>query len=88
MEKRRNDSGESEDVRWVEVKSLPGRLYGEQMQDILRQEGIPSMLKGEDVGVFGPGAGSGSNILGVALWVPEEFEKRARELIEAYLDGL
>ena len=76
------------DSRWVKVRVLPSRLYGEQMKDILEQEGIPSLLKGEDVGVFGPGAGYGTSVLGVTLWVPEEFKERARELVEAYLDGL
>ncbi len=77
-----------DNVKWVKVRMLPSRLYGEQMKDILEQEGIPSMLKGEDVGVFGPGAGYGTSILGVNLLVPEKFETRARELVEAYLDGL
>jgi hypothetical protein len=76
------------DWKWAKVRVLPSRLYGEQMKDILEQEGIPSMLKGEDVGVFGPGAGYGTSVLGVTLWVPEEFRDRARELVEAYLDGL
>lgn len=79
------DSGES---KWVKIRSLPGRLYAEQMQDILKQEGIPSLLKGDDVGIFGPGAGSGSSVLEITLWVPGEFETRARELVEAYLDGI
>ncbi len=76
------------DWKWVKVRVLPSRLYGEQMRDILEQEGIPSLLKGEDVGVFGPGAGYGTSLLGVTLWVPKELEERARELVEAYLDGL
>jgi hypothetical protein len=79
------DPGES---KWVKIRSLPGRLYAEQMQDILKQEGVPSLLKGDDVGIFGPGAGSGSSVLEITLWVPEEFSSRARELVEAYLDGI
>jgi hypothetical protein len=79
---------EPRDWKWAKVRVLPSRLYGEQMKDILEQEGIPSMLKGEDVGVFGPGAGYGTSVLGVTLWVPEEFKERALELVEAYLDGL
>jgi len=79
------DPGES---KWVKIRSLPGRLYAEQMQDILKQEGIPSLLKGDDVGIFGPGAGSGSSVLGIMLWVPEEFSLRAKELVVAYLNGI
>ena len=74
--------------KWVKVRILPSRLYGEQMRDILMHEGIPSVLKGEDLGVFGPGAGYGTSLLGVTLWVPGEFQERARELVEAYFDGL
>jgi len=74
--------------RWVRVRLLPGRVYAEQMQDILAQEGIPSMLQSDDVGVCGPGGGAGSNVLGVYLCVPGRFEARAREIVEAYLDGL
>ena len=83
--RRMADPGES---KWKKIRSLPGRLYAEQMQDILKQEGIPSLLKGDDVGIFGPGAGSGSSVLGIMLWVPEQFEARAKELVEAYLDGI
>lgn len=83
-----NEAGKTGGSDWVKIRLLPGRLYGEQMQDILKQEGIPSLLKGDDVGIFGPGAGSGFSVLGVTLWVPGEFEVKARELVEAYLDGL
>jgi hypothetical protein len=86
---RENERNEKpRDWKWVKVRVLPSRLYAEQMKDILEQEGIPSMLKGEDVGVFGPGAGYGTSVLGVTLWVPQEFKERALELVEAYLDGL
>jgi hypothetical protein len=74
--------------RWVRVHTLPSRLYGDQVKDILESEGIPALLKGEDVGIFGPGAGYGTSILGITVWVPEDYEHRAKELIVAYLDGI
>ena len=75
-------------TKWVKIRTLPSRLYGDQVRDILEAEGIPSLLKGDDIGVFGPGAGYGSSILGITVWVPEDKQDRARELIEAYLDGV
>jgi hypothetical protein len=82
---RGDDAGSG---KWVKIRTLPSRIYGEQVIDILKSEGIPALLKGEDVGIFGPGAGYGTSILGVTVWVPEPDRDRAKELITAYLDGI
>jgi len=87
-EQEGQDKEELGRTKWVRVRTLPSRLYGDQVCDILKAEGIPSLLKGDDIGVFGPGAGYGTSILGITVWVPEDEKDRARELIDAYLDGV
>jgi hypothetical protein len=76
------------DRKWVRVHTLPSRLYADQVKDILGTEGIPVVIKGDDVGIFGPGAGYGPSMLAITVWVPENFKERAKELIVAYLDGV
>jgi len=76
------------DMKWVRVHTLPSRVYADQVKDILGTEGIPVVIKGDDVGIFGPGAGYGTSVLGVTVWVPEDLQERAKELIVAYLDGV
>ena len=88
-EDKANKAGEDlGNLKWVRVHTLPSRMYGDQVKDILGTEGIPVLIKGDDVGIFGPGAGYGSTMLAITVWVPENFKERAKELIVAYLDGV
>uniref|UniRef100_A0A7C1F3F9 DUF2007 domain-containing protein n=1 Tax=Ammonifex degensii TaxID=42838 RepID=A0A7C1F3F9_9THEO len=70
----------------VKVKNFPGRIFAEQAQQLLEREGIPSVVKSPDAGVFG----STGTVLpqGADLYVPEEFAEKAREVVLALFDGI
>lgn len=70
----------------VEVKNFPGRLLAEQARDILEKEGIESLLRGEDVGMFGPEVPFSPQ--GVSLLVLEKDYEYAKELMESLFDGI
>jgi hypothetical protein len=73
-------------MKWKKVKNFPARSLAEQAKDILEKEGIPAMIKGEDIGMFGPGIAS--TALGVNLLVPEEYYEKAFELIDSLYNGI
>ena len=70
-------------VEEVEVATFGSEIEGQIWADILRQEGIPSVLI-----PLGPGVGGWGSAAGLphALRVPSPLADRARELIEAEPD--
>lgn len=46
----------------------------------LKESGIPVLVKGLDVGIWGPGH-AGPTISGPSVWVPEDRLEEARELL-------
>jgi hypothetical protein len=75
-----------EDKKWIMVKNFPSRLFAEQAREILETNGISVIIKGEDIGILGPGAGYGTTLPhGISLWVPEENYEEAKSLIETFL---
>jgi hypothetical protein len=69
------------DENWVCVDEAHGHLEGEIIQASLEAKGIPVQISQESAGiVYGLTVGS----LGlVKIWVPEEFEKDAKEILES-----
>jgi len=67
-------------------KGKERRRYGAASMR-LGTEGFLELCLGT-LGIFGPGAGYGTSVLGVTVWVPEDLQERAKELIVAYLDGV
>lgn len=72
---------------YVPLKSLPSRLYAEMLKEILEQEGIPCLIKGEDLGRM-LGGGVATSPVEIILWVPEEDYERGLEIAEEILDGI
>lgn len=72
---------------YVPLKSLPSRLYAEMLKEVLEQEGIPCLIKGEDLGRM-LGGGVGSSPVEIILWVPEEDYERGLEIAEGILDDI
>jgi len=72
---------------FVPLKSLPSRLYAEMLKEVLEQEGIPCLVKGEDLGRM-LGGGVGTCPVEIILWVPEEDYERGLEIAEGILDDI
>jgi hypothetical protein len=80
---------EKRDKNWVEVKNFPSRLFAEQAKEILGNNGIISIIKGEDIGIVGPGVGYGTSWPhGISLWVLEDDYEDAKNLIETFFDNM
>ncbi|RJX22984.1 MAG: hypothetical protein C4570_00695 [Ammonifex sp.] len=73
-------------MRLVKIKNFPHRMFAEQAQQALADEGIPSVVSSPDIGITGaPGAVVPQ---GVDLYVPDEYTERARHVVYALFDGI
>ena len=62
------------------VGRFNSRLEAEAIANALTQYDIPSLIRGDDFGIFGPGH-SGATPQGVSLWVPADRLEEVRELM-------
>jgi hypothetical protein len=82
-----SDAKESKPVRYIPFRSFPSRLYAEMLQKALQDEGIPSLIKSDDIGIM---LGSYSTIspVEVMVWVPEEDFERCEKIADEMLDHI
>lgn len=71
---------------FVEAAVVGCRMVGEQARALLETEGISSIVKCEDTGVFGPGGGSRS-VLPARVLVPRADLERSRELLDVLISA-
>jgi hypothetical protein len=64
----------------VIVAQFGSRTEAEVFTGLLEDAGIPSVTRGSDVGIFGPGF-SGTTALGITVLVRSEDAERARDLL-------
>lgn len=76
-----------ENVKYVPFRTLPSRLYAEMLKEALENEGIPSIIKGDDVAIALGSYGTTSPVE-VSIWVPEEDLERAEQIADAMLDHI
>ncbi len=78
---------QSHPVKYIAFRSFPSRLYAEMLQKALEKEGIPSLIKSDDIGIM---LGSYSTIspVEVMLWVPEEDFERCEKVANEMLDHI
>ena len=76
-----------QNINYVPLRSLPSRLYAEMVQEALKKEGIPSIIKSDDIAVTFPSHGTTSAVP-VNIWVPKENVKRAEEIADQMLDHI
>ncbi len=79
---------EEKEEKWVRLKTFPSRLYAEMVQEVLDQKGIPSVIKGEDVGILGTGSYGTSSPGRVTLWVLEKDLDACRDISTDMLDHI
>jgi hypothetical protein len=76
-----------ENVKYVLFRSLPSRLYAEMLKEALENEGIPSIIKGDDVAIT-LGSYSTTSPVEVTIWVPEEDLGRCEKIADEMLDHI
>ena len=76
-----------ENIKYVLFRSLPSRLYAEMLQEALKNEGIPSIIKGDDIAIT-LGSYSTTSPVKVTIWVPEEDLGRTEQIADEMLDHI
>jgi thiol-disulfide isomerase/thioredoxin len=76
-----------ENIKYVLFRSLPSRLYAEMLQEALENEGIPSIIKGDDIAIT-LGSYSTTSPVEVTIWVPEEDLERTEQIADQMLDHI
>jgi len=69
------------DLRWIPLAEYGTSYEAELAAGILRNAGIPVLLRGPEVGIFGPGF-AGATSRGVTLLVPADALDLARDLLD------
>ena len=65
--------------RYVHIQSVPTRLFANMVREALHNEGIPSILQSEDVGIMLGNFGT-APLLPVRILVPACFRNRASRI--------
>ena len=78
---------EEKPIKYVPLRTLPSRLYAEMLKETLARNGIPSIIKGDDIGIMLGSYGTVSPAL-VFIWVPEEDKQKAEEIANEMLDHI
>jgi uncharacterized Zn finger protein (UPF0148 family) len=74
-------------INYVPLRTLPSRLYAQMLQESLKKEGIPSVIKSDDIAITFPSHGTTSAVP-VTIWVPKDKVERCREIADQMLDHI
>jgi len=75
-----------ENINWVKVKELPGKVFGEMMGEVLNSAEIPYFLKSDWSGSAYNIAAAGLSGSYVQVYVPENFCDKANNLLTELMD--
>ena len=75
-----------ENINWVKVKELPGKVFGEMMGEVLDSAEIPYFLKSDWSGSAYNIAAAGLAGSYVQVYVPENFCDKANNLLTGLMD--
>lgn len=74
-------------VSYKFLRNLPSRLYAEMLKESLKNYGIPSLIKGDDIGIM-LGSYSTTSPVEISLWVPEEDWEKADRVADEMLNHI
>lgn len=86
-ELEKSEQETAEDVKYVPFRTFPSRLYAEMLKEALENEGIPSIIKGDDVAIVLGSYGTTSPVE-VTIWIPEDNMERAEQIADEMLDHI
>ena len=75
-----------ENINWVKVKELPGKVFGEMMGEVLNSAEIPYFLKSDWSASAYNVAPTGLIGSYVQVYVPENFHDKANKLLTDLMD--
>ncbi|MGH7505750.1 MAG: hypothetical protein ACRELX_08865 [Longimicrobiales bacterium] len=70
------------DVEWVKLREYAGQIEADLDLGILEGSGIPTLVRGGEVGIFGPRF-AGATSRGVTVLVPKDRLEAARDAVGA-----
>ena len=74
-------------VKYVFLRNLPSRLYAEMLRESLKNSGIPSLIKGDDIGIM-LGSYSTTSPVEISLWVPQQDWEKADQIADQMLNHI
>ena len=75
-----------ENINWVNVKEVPGKVFGEMMGEVLDSAEIPYFLKSDWSASAFNIAAAGLSGSYVQVYVPENFCDKANNLLTELMD--
>ena len=75
-----------ENINWVKVKEVPGKVFGEMMGEVLDSAEIPYFLKSDWSASAYNIAAAGLAGSYVQVYVPENFFDKANNLLTGLMD--
>ena len=81
-------SDKLQEVKWIALKSVPGKAYAEMVTEVLDKEEIPNFIKSDAVSTAYLTGGAGGLGGTSVIFVPEEHQSRAEEFLTQLLDGI
>lgn len=73
--------------KFVPLRTYPNRIHAEMIVEALAHEGIPAIIKSDEM--FGSATGMGTGATPkIVVWVPEDQKEEAAEVADGTLDHL
>ena len=69
---------------FVPLRNLPSRFHAQMLEEALKNEGIPSMIKGDELAIIS----DFNSPRQVTIWVSEKDAERAEEIADQMLDHI
>jgi uncharacterized Zn finger protein (UPF0148 family) len=76
-----------EGPNFVPLRNLPSRMYAQMLQEALKNEGIASMIKGDE-GIPLRTTTIHIPVSKITIWVPEKDVEKAEEIADQMLDHI
>lgn len=76
-----------ESPNFVPLRNLPSRMYAQMLQEALKNEGIASMIKGDE-GIPLRTTTIHIPVSKITIWVPEKDLEKAEEIADQMLDHI
>jgi len=76
-----------EEPNFVPLRNLPSRVYAQMLQEALKNEGILSMIKGDE-GIPLRTTTAHIPVSKITIWVPKKNMARAEEIADQMLDHI
>ncbi|MCI0530950.1 MAG: DUF2007 domain-containing protein [candidate division Zixibacteria bacterium] len=80
-------SDDFQESKFVLLRDLPSRLYAQMLEEVLEAQGIPCIIKGEDIGLF-MGVYGTNPVISTSIWVPEHKLGQAKRIADDILGEL